>query len=262
MTSTILEPVLGASIGGAGADAAALLRRLYRTMATVRRLDREAVALRGRGVLPGYVDSRGREAVQVGAALALQTARDRAFPTGHEPGMAIALGADPLGALHARSGGTDAEGAVTHAVGWALCAKLDRTGGCALTTLGSGSGTAAELRTAVTTARTSALPVVFLSSSGRTEGAGMPVLLVDGADAPAVHGATVKALEIARSGAGPVLIDAVLPAPSAWPARDPLVVCEQRLRATRTVDDGYFAEVADTADALADRLRARLTVGA
>ncbi|QNE35166.1 thiamine pyrophosphate-dependent enzyme [Leifsonia shinshuensis] len=262
MTSTILEPVLGASIGGAGADVAALLRRLYRTMATVRRLDREAVALRGHGVLPGYVDSRGREAMQVGAALALQASRDRAFPTGHEPGMAIALGADPTVVLRSGRGLDSAEGPVTHAVGWALCAKLDRTGGCALVPLGAGAGSATELRTAVTTARTSALPVVFLSSSGRTEGAGMPVLLVDGADALAVHDATVKALELARSGAGPVLIDAVLPAPAAWPARDPLVLCEQRLRTTRTVDDGYFAEVADTADAVADRLRARLTVGA
>ncbi|MEY9951254.1 thiamine pyrophosphate-dependent enzyme [Leifsonia sp. EB34] len=262
MTPTMLEPVLGASIG-AGADAAALLRRLYRTLATVRRLDREAVVLRGHGVLPGYVDSRGREAVQVGAALALQASRDRAFPTAHEPGMAIALGGDPATVLHSGCHGADAvDGPVTHAVGWALCAKLDRTGGCALSTLGAGAGSAAELRTAVTTARASALPVVFLSSSGRTEGAGMPVLLVDGADALAVHDATVKALELARSGAGPVLIDAVLPGPSAWPARDPLVVCEQRLRATGTVDDGFFAEVADTADALADRLRARLTVRA
>ncbi|GAA4153704.1 thiamine pyrophosphate-dependent enzyme [Leifsonia shinshuensis] len=264
MTPTILEPVLGASIGGAGVDVAALLRRLYRTLATVRRIDREAVALRGRGVLPGYVDSRGREAALVGAALALQASRDRAFPAAHEPGMAIALGADPAAVLRSRRGGIDAalEGSVTHAVGWALGAKLDRTGGCALTTIGAGAGTPAELRDAVTTARDSALPVVFLSSSGRTEGAGMPVLLVDGADAVAVHGAGLKALELARSGAGPVLIDAVLPGPSAWPARDPLVVCEQRLRDTGTVGDAYFAEVADTADALADRLRARLTAGA
>jgi pyruvate dehydrogenase E1 component alpha subunit len=264
MTPTMLEPVLGASIDGAGADVAALLRRLYRTMATVRRIDREAVVLRGRGILPGYLDSRGREAVQVGAVLALQTSRDRAFPARHEPGMMIALGADPAAALHAGRARIDAalEGSVTHAVGWALGAKLDRTGGCALSTIGAGAGTAAELRTAVSTARDSALPVVFLSGSGRTEGAGMPVLLVDGADALAVHAATVQALDLARSGSGPVLIDAVLPGPSAWPARDPLVVCEQRLRATGTVDDGYFAEVADIADALADRLRTRFTIGA
>lgn len=254
MTSTTLEPVIGT-----GADVAALLRRLYRTMATVRRLDREAVVLRGRGVLPGHVDSQGREAVHVGAALALDASRDRAFPAAHEPGMAIALGADPAAVLRSRYGrvGATLDGSVTHAVGWALGAKLDRTGGCALTSVGVGGGTPAELRSAVRTARMAALPVVFLSGSGRSEGAGMPVLLVDGADALAVHDATREALEHARSGAGPILVDAVLPGPSVWPARDPLVVCEQRLRATGTVDGDFFAEIADTADALADRMRDR-----
>ncbi|MBN9631501.1 MAG: pyruvate dehydrogenase [Actinobacteria bacterium] len=255
MTSTILEPVIGAH-----ADVAALLRRLYRTMATVRRLDREAVVLRGRGVLPAHIDSRGREAVQVGAASALDPARDRAFPAAHEPGVAIALGADPAAVLSARSGplGAALDGSVTHAVGWALGAKLDRTGACALVPVGTGGGGPAELRSAVGTARAAALPVVFLSSSGRSGSASIPVLLVDGSDALAVHDATQEALAHARSGSGPILIDAVLPEPSAWPARDPLVVCEQRLRATGTVDDDYFAEIADTADALADRLRARL----
>lgn len=256
MTSTILEPVIGSR-----ADAAALLRRLYRTMVTVRRLDREAVALRGHGVLPAHVESRGREAVHVGAASALDPARDRAFPAAHEPGVAIALGADPSAALHARVGtlGAALDGSVTHAVGWALGAKLDRTGACALASISPRADAPAELRRAVGTARAAALPVVFLSSAGRSGSASMPVLLVDGTDALAVHDATREALTHARSGFGPILIDAVLPESSAWPARDPLVVCQERLRETGTVDDDYFAEVADTADALADRMRARLT---
>lgn len=258
MTSTILEPVIGTR-----ADVAALLRRLYRTMATVRRLDREAVALRGRGVLPAHIGSRGREAVHVGAATALDPARDRAFPAAHEPGVAIALGADPAAVLSARRGtlGAALEGSVTHAVGWALGAKLDRTGACALAPVGAGAGTAAELRTAIGTARAAVLPVVFLSSSGRPGSASMPALLVDGSDALAVHDATRQALAHARARRGPILIDAVLPEPAAWPARDPLVVCEQRLRATGSVDDDYFAEIADTADALADRMRARVLAG-
>jgi pyruvate dehydrogenase E1 component alpha subunit len=259
MTPTILEPVIGTR-----ADVAALLRRLYRTMATVRRLDCEAVALRGRGVLPAHLDSRGREAVHVGAASALDLSRDRAFPGAHEPGIAIAVGADPVTVLSARRGtlGAALEGSVTHAVGWALGAKLDRTGGCALAPVSAGARSLAELRGAVGTARAAALPVVFLSSSGRSGSASIPVLLVDGSDALAVHDATREALEHARAGRGPILIDAVLPQPASWPARDPLVVCEQRLRATGTVDDDYFAETTDTADALADRMRADVLAGA
>lgn len=257
MTSTILEPVIAARI-----DEAALLRRLYRAMAAVRRLDREAVALRGRGVLGAYTGLRGREAVQVGAASALDPTRDAAFPGDDELGVAVALGSDPVATLLPRRATATVGslgGSVTHAAGWALGAKLDRTGGCALAGLGAGAGTSAEIRAAVATARSSALPIVFLSSSGRGEGAGMPVLLVDGADVIAVHEATTAALEHVRAGGGPLLIDAVLPGREAWPARDPLMLCEQRLRATGSVGDGFFAEVADTADALAEQVRTRVS---
>ncbi|WP_348786744.1 thiamine pyrophosphate-dependent enzyme [Leifsonia sp. NPDC080035] len=255
MTSTILEQV------SERAAEAALLRRLYRTMAAVRRLDREAVALRGRGVLPHYTGIRGREAVQVGATAALDAARDAAFPADDELGVAVALGGDAAEALAPRrtgTGGSGLRGPVAHAAGWALGAKLDRTGGCALVGLGAGAGSATEIREAVRTARAAALPIVFLSTSGRGEGAGMPVLLVDGADVTAVHQATADALEQVRAGIGPMLIDAVLPGRDAWPARDPLLLCERRLRESGTVDDAFFAQVADTADALAEQVRGRL----
>ncbi|MGN6428284.1 MAG: thiamine pyrophosphate-dependent enzyme [Leifsonia sp.] len=255
MTSTILEKV------SAHAAEAALLRRLYRTMAAVRRLDREAVALRGRGVLPRYSSVLGREAVQAGAVSALDAARDEAFPADDELGIAIAWGRDPADALASRRSRTGAGGLggpVAHAVGWALGAKLDRTGGCALVGLGPGAGSSAEVREAIRTARAAALPVVFLSTSGRGESAVMPVLLVDGADAAAVHAATADALAQVRAGIGPLLIDAVLPGREAWPARDPLLLCERRLRETGTVGDAFFAQVADTSDALAEQVRGRL----
>lgn len=228
----------------------ALLRRLYRTLATVRRIDDGARALERKGLLPGHRTVAGAEAVQVGCAAALDPARDLAFPAARDLGVAVTTGADAALALLPRPARAADGSTVTHAVAWALGAKLDRTGGVALVILGPGS-TAREVDEAMTTAAVSRLPVVFVGPAGPSRVQGMPVALVDGIDALAVHDATVRALDRARSGAGPAIVEPVLPEVGAWPARDPLLVCEQRLRATRTVDDRFFADVADTADVLA-----------
>lgn len=228
----------------------ALLRRLYRTLATVRRIDDGARALGRKGLLPGYRPLAGAEAVQVGCAAALDPARDLAFPSARDLGVAVTTGADTGAALLARPARAADGSSVTHAVAWALGAKLDRTGGVALVILGPGS-TAREVDEAMTTAAVSRLPVVFVGPAAPSRVQGMPVALVDGLDALAVHDATARALDRARGGGGPAIVEPVLPEAGAWPARDPLLVCEQRLRATGTVDDGFFADVAVTAEGLA-----------
>jgi pyruvate dehydrogenase E1 component alpha subunit len=244
------------AVGPALAEPAALLRRLYRTLVSVRLLDRRAAALQRRGRLPDYHPVGGREAVQVGCAAALDPARDQAFPAARDLGVAVVTGADA--ALALRGPHRPALGSpVTHAVAWALGAKLDRTGGCALV-LPSAAATRREAEEAMTTAALSHLPVVFVGRAGRPTGVALPVVLVDGRDALAMHDATAAALERARSGEGPTLIEPMLPEPQAWPDRDPLRLCEQRLRETGTVDDGFFAEVADTAAELAEGVLLRL----
>lgn len=257
MPSTTLDTVTVAPAGPP-----ALLRRLYRTMATVRRIDGRGRALDDRDGLTGHRSVAGREAVQVGSAAALDPARDLAFPAARDLGVAVTTGADAALALHGRPVRAADGSPVTHAVAWALGAKLDRTGGVALVLLGPGS-TAREVDEAMTTAAVSRLPVVFVGQAAPSRVQGMPVVLVDGADALAVHDATARALDRARTGGGPSVVEPVLPEPGAWAGRDPLLVCEQRLRETGTVDDGYFADVADTADALADAVldRARSARG-
>ncbi|MFK3671735.1 thiamine pyrophosphate-dependent enzyme [Leifsonia aquatica] len=252
MPLTTLETVTVAPVG-----LPALLRRLYRTLATVRRIDGGARAMEHRGELHGYRPVSGREAVQVGSAAALDPARDLAFPAARDLGVAVATGADASLALQARDRRAADGSPVTHAVAWALGAKLDRTGGVALVLLGPGS-TAREVDEAMTTAAVSRLPVVFVGAAGPSRVQGMPVQLVDGVDALAVHDATSRALDRARAGAGPSVIEPVLPQPGAWAGRDPLLVCEQLLRETATVHDDFFADVADTVDVLAEAVLARV----
>lgn len=290
-------------------DDAALLRRLYRTMATVRRLDLDGVAMQRQGIIPGYAPMRGQEAAQVGSAAALDFTRDFAFPTYRELGVAVAMGVDPVAYLASHQGAWhgglwDAAaarlapinavvgGAVTHAVGWALGAKLDRTGGVAIAYFGDGASSQGDIHEAMNTAGVSQLPVVFFcqnngwaisvpteqqvaggSVAARGAGYGMPGVRVDGNDVLAVYDATAEALERARTGGGPTVIEAMtyrmgphstsddpgryrtLDEEQSWLARDPLALCEQQLRQTGTVGDEFFAEVADTAGALADRVR-------
>ncbi|SEB02199.1 thiamine pyrophosphate-dependent enzyme [Leifsonia sp. 21MFCrub1.1] len=290
-------------------DDAALLRRLYRTMATVRRLDLDGVAMQRQGIIPGYAPMRGQEAAQVGSAAALDLTRDFAFPTYRELGVAVAMGVDPVAYLASHQGAWhgglwDAAaarlapinavvgGAVTHAVGWALGAKLDRTGGVAIAYFGDGASSQGDIHEAMNTAGVSQLPVVFFcqnngwaisvpteqqvaggSVAARGAGYGMPGVRVDGNDVLAVYDATAEALERARTGGGPTVIEAMtyrmgphstsddpgryrtLDEEQSWLARDPLALCEQQLRQTGTIGDEFFAEVADTAGALADRVR-------
>jgi 2-oxoisovalerate dehydrogenase E1 component alpha subunit len=294
---------------GASDAEAALLRRLYRTMVTVRRLDLDGVAMQRQGIVPGYAPMRGQEAAQVGSAAAFDLARDFAFPTYRELGVAVTMGIDPVAYLASHQGAWhggmwDAAaarlapinavvgGAVTHAVGWALGAKLDRSGGVAIAYFGDGASSQGDIHEAMNTAGVSQLPVVFFcqnngwaisvpserqvaggSVAARAAGYGMPGIRVDGNDVLAVYRATGEALERARTGGGPTVIEAMtyrsgphstsddpgryrtLDEEQSWLARDPLTLCEQRLRETGTVGDDFFAEVSDTANALTDRVR-------
>ncbi|MEV4732665.1 thiamine pyrophosphate-dependent enzyme [Saccharopolyspora sp. NPDC049426] len=221
------------------------LRELFRLMVVTRRLDEEAVALQRQGVLPAYAPARGQEAAQIGSAAALDRARDFAFPTYRELGAAVALGVDPVAymAMHlniwhgglydpnvARLAPPNAVvgGPVLHAVGWAMGAKLDGTGGAALTYFGDGASSQGDVHEAMNFAGIYRLPVVFFcqnngwaislptgdqvaggSVAARAAGYGIEGLRVDGNDVTAVFEATRAALERGRAGGGPTVIEAM-----------------------------------------------------
>ena len=78
--------------------ARAAASRLYRRMVIGRRFDIQATALTKQGRLAVYPSSRGQEACQVGAVLALQP-RDWVFPTYRESMALVARGIDPVEVL-------------------------------------------------------------------------------------------------------------------------------------------------------------------
>ncbi|MTD56991.1 pyruvate dehydrogenase [Amycolatopsis sp. RM579] len=214
-------------------------------MLVARRIDEEAIALQRQGVLPGYAPMKGQEAAQVGSAAALDLGRDFAFPTYRDLGAAVAMGVDLAGYLASHlniwHGGlydprasrlapfnAVVGGPVTHAVGWAMGAKLDDTGGVALTYFGDGASSQGDVHEAMNFAAVYRLPVVFFcqnngwaisvpterqvaggSVAARATGYGIEGVRVDGNDVLAVFDATREAVARARDGGPPTVIEAM-----------------------------------------------------
>jgi 2-oxoisovalerate dehydrogenase E1 component alpha subunit len=114
-----------------------------------------------------------------------------------------------------------------HAVGIALAAKIRRTGQVALTIMGEGSSNQGDVHEGLNFAAIHKLPFVFVVENNgyaisvpmarqvagssvweRAAGYGIPGVLVDGADVLACYKAARDAVERARAGEGPTLIEA------------------------------------------------------
>jgi 2-oxoisovalerate dehydrogenase E1 component alpha subunit len=219
------------------------LRELLRHMVRARRLDRECMALQRQGELTVYPPFEGQEAAQVGSAFALG-ADDWVFPTFRELAAALVRGVDPVQYLWYHRGtwhGGPYDPRATrfgpicvpvatqmcHAVGVAMGLQKDGADACALAYFGDGSASEGDFHEAANLAAVYRAPaVLFCQNNGwaisvptglqtageiwkRAEGLGFPGIRVDGNDVLAVHRVTAEAVERARSGGGPTLIEAL-----------------------------------------------------
>ena len=116
---------------------------------------------------------------------------------------------------------------ILHAVGIALAAKIRGTGQVALAAMGEGSSNQGDVHEALNFAAIHNLPFVFLVENNgyaisvpaaremsvpdvamRASGYGIPGVVVDGTDVLACYAAARTAVERARAGDGPTLIEA------------------------------------------------------
>ncbi len=114
-----------------------------------------------------------------------------------------------------------------HAVGIALAAKIRKTGQVAMTSMGEGSSNQGDVHEGLNFAAIHKLPLVFVVENNgyaisvpaarqvsvpnvadRAPGYGIPGVVVDGADVLACYMAAREAVERARAGGGPTLIEA------------------------------------------------------
>ncbi|MFG2696624.1 pyruvate dehydrogenase (acetyl-transferring) E1 component subunit alpha [Kitasatospora sp. NPDC048407] len=297
-------------LGTPAADKAdpALLRELYRRLVAGRRYNQQATTLTKQGRLAVYPASTGQEACQIAAALALRE-DDWLFPSYRDTLAVVARGVDPLQALTLLRGSahtgydpratrtaplcTPLATQVPHAVGLAHAARLAGDDTVALAMLGDGGTSEGDFHEGLNFAAVLHAPVVFLVQNNgyaisvpltrqsaaptlahKAVGYGMPGRLVDGNDAAAVHQVLTEAVDRARSGGGPTLVEALTyrveahtnaddatryrqsDEVTAWQAHDPIRMLEDALRERGLLDEELVTEAGEEAEAMAARMRA------
>lgn len=210
---------------------------LDRLAGLVAALDRALARLDHQGLIPPHQPCTGEEAVLVGAAAALGP-RDWAFWGGQVCVPALLRGLSPGAlveqALYASQAASLAErrlvlcsqgpaARLPHAVGLAWAARRDSV--CALVELGDGVLSDGDVHVGLNFAAVLHAPVVFVVRSDgrrpvalRGEGYAIPTTRVDGRSTIAVHEAVSAALERARRGEGPTLIEAHVDRSVPWDA--------------------------------------------
>jgi 2-oxoisovalerate dehydrogenase E1 component alpha subunit len=216
---------------------------LYRAMVLTRQFDEKAVALQRTGRLGTFASSLGQEGVSVGIASAMHE-NDVLLPSFREQGAQIWRGVTMTELLLYWGGderGSDFKGPredfpvsvpvasqIPHATGVAWAFQLRGEPRVAVGVLGDGGTSKGDFYEAINLAGAWKLPAVFVinnnqwaisvprSAQTATEtlaqkavAAGIPGHRVDGNDVVAVRHVASEAIEAARAGQGPALIEAV-----------------------------------------------------
>lgn len=219
------------------------LRTLYSDMVQARTYDRKCMAMQRQGRLATYAPFEGQEAAQIGAASALRdddwvvaTYRDAAlmWRSGFEWELLIAgrtgdeRGGSPSEGVNVLPPSITVGGHMIHAVGLSWAEKLRGTDRIALTSFGDGATSEGDFHEAMNFAAVFETPTVFFcqnnhyaisypvaeqtrsdSIAAKATAYGMPGVQIDGNDVVGVLAAVGEAVEGARAGNGPSLIEAV-----------------------------------------------------
>jgi pyruvate dehydrogenase E1 component alpha subunit len=223
---------------------AALIEAL-RWMLMSRMFDERATALQRQGLYGVFSPTFGQEASVVGSAMALDPARDWVVPQYREL-VAVVRHGYPLERLAAAGMGRVTEATripdgvnvlptqvalaaqLQHATGLAWGLKLQKKDSIVMTYIGDGGSSEGDFHEALNLAGVQRAPVVFVLQNNqwaistprrvqsatpsfalRAAGYGFPGVEVDGNDLLAVYAATRTAVQRARAGEGPTLIESV-----------------------------------------------------
>ena len=217
------------------------IKNIYQTLILVRVFDQKAFNMQRQGRIGTYIQFKGQEACQVGSALALE-GTDFVFPMYRNSALLIAR-KHPIAQVLQYWGG-DERGLISpeninnfpisipvgtqmpHAVGAAWAAKLRKTNQIAVVYFGEGATSKGDFHEAMNFAGIYNVPVVFICENNqyaisvprkkqthaetiaqKAIAYGFEGIQVDGMDIFAVYKTVKEAVEKARNGKGPTLIE-------------------------------------------------------
>lgn len=221
----------------------AFVGAVYQKMLFARMFDRKCVNLQRQGRIGTYVPFEGQEGAQVGSAMALSD-DDWMFPTYRDHGATLTFGHSMRNILlywNGRyEGGLPPEGKkifppavpiasqLLHATGAAWAEKKKGTDGVALVYFGDGATSEGDFHEGLNFASVFQVPVIFFNQNNgfaismptnrqmhsktiaqKAAAYDMEGIRIDGNDFFAAYFTTLDAVEKARKGKGPTLIEAV-----------------------------------------------------
>jgi pyruvate dehydrogenase E1 component alpha subunit len=219
------------------------LKRMYRGMLLARRLDERMVRLQRQGRIGTFAPIKGQEAAQIGSVATLQP-RDWTVPSFRETAVMLWRGWPIEKLLQFFSGRLEGgqpapqqndlpiaipvATQIPHAVGLAYAAQYRGDATVVLVYFGDGATSEGDFHEAMNFAGVWHVPIVFLCQNNqwaisvpvkkqthsrtiaqKALAYGFPGIQVDGNDVLAVYAASREAVERARAGDGPTLIECV-----------------------------------------------------
>lgn len=275
---------------------------MYKTMARVKAFDMKAMKLQRQGRLLTYAAVNGQEAAQIGSAFALSR-DDWMFPAFRENGAYITLGF-PMDMLYQYWDGDErgmripdtlkcftvaipVASQILHATGAAMAMKIKGEKNAALVYFGDGATSKGDFHEALNFAGVFKAPVVFLCQNNQWAisvpvsrqtasetlaqkgiAYGINCIKVDGNDIFAVYKATKEALDNAKKGNGPTLIECFtyrmgdhttaddalkyrdMKEVEVWKKRDPIDRFRNYLAKKKILDEKMILEIQQEAEAM------------
>ena len=271
------------------------IKQMYEAMFLTRIFDEKALSLQRQGRLGTYAPNKGQEAAQIGSAFTLNK-EDFVFPAFRENGVYLSRGMPPELLFLYWAG--DERGMfipkdvnmftvaipvstqILHAVGYSWGNKIKNKKNVTLTYFGDGATSKGDFHEAMNFAGVLKLPLVFIcqnnqyaiSVSVKEQTASKTIaqkafaygfngIQVDGNDVFAVYKAVKEAVDNARKGLGPTLIECFTyrlgdhttsddakkyrdeKEVHEWMAKDPLLRLERYIIKNRVANIKYFKQV-------------------
>lgn len=222
---------------------AELAKEFFKQMIRIRTFDRKALSLQRQGRIGTYAPFEGQEGAQVGSAMALNDG-DWMFPTYRDHGAAIVFGHSLMRVLLFWNGrnegcvppvgkrifppGIPIATQIPHAAGAAFAEKQKGTSAASIAYFGDGATSEGDFHEGINFASVLRAPVIFFNQNNhyaisvpmskqmnsktiaqKSLAYDIPGIRIDGNDVFSSYFETLAALEKARSGEGPTLIEAV-----------------------------------------------------